>query len=303
MQSINHYCNPSTNHFRQTLQDFQSLNLSKKIVAVAAAVFGALTTPFLLCLGGIALFQLAVKWLKTGSGAMGNVQNPLFAAHPNTASRAQRIGELRSMMRLDSSEHLDHAVEQGYTVLSRDNIDGFTGKGFYVQPNRIIQGEFVNGQGKGKGIIFYAANNRRAHGIYEGDIAEKPKGRAIEVTEHTWYEGGFDRLHHGKATLRNDRHQATYSGNFSNGMIDGETSIRWDTGDLFSGNGQLTLLINDYTFEGDGILTSASGIKFEGRIENMRISGDGFSFSGNGTLTHPDGRNETGQITNWVKVD
>jgi len=105
MQSINNYCNPFSSHFRQSVEDYKSLSLPRKVAAVAAAIFGAIATPYLLCIGGIALFQLAVKWLKPGE----------IAAADKTSNHTQDTNQIvlspeEFIDRLDSGEALPNNI-------------------------------------------------------------------------------------------------------------------------------------------------------------------------------------------------
>ena len=63
INTVYNYFNPNSERSLESADKFHKLTLIKKVAVVAATIFGAVITPFFLCLGGVALFQLSVKWL------------------------------------------------------------------------------------------------------------------------------------------------------------------------------------------------------------------------------------------------
>ncbi len=300
LNTINHHINPFSNHFRQSVEDFRSLSLCKKIAAVAAAVFGAVATFYLLGIGGVATFQLAVKWLQTHKAGVQDADGSSETAL--NKARNQKVSELRRMLQLNHEGRKRKAVEQGFTVIT--DSTGFSGEGF-LQGGRITyQGDYVDGHLQGKATIFYPnLYSDTSRKIYQGDMENDLKhGKGMVATDHWWIEGEYvNGFLNGKGTLRSDLDAFTCSGDFVDGEPDGDVNILWDSGGRYTGSGKLTFVEVDPSFIGNGTLTSISGMKFEGDIQ-IRIYNDRFTYSGNGKLTHSDGRQETGQITNWVKI-
>jgi len=109
MQTINNYCNPFSSHFRQSVEDYKSLSLPRKVAAVAAAIFGAIATPYLLCVGGVALFQLAVKWLKPGEIA--------------AAEKASNLPQATDQIVLSPEEFIDQ-LDSGEALPNNIRVNG-----------------------------------------------------------------------------------------------------------------------------------------------------------------------------------
>ncbi len=262
MNTINHHINPFSDHFHQSLQDFKSLSLSKKVSAVAAAILGALVTPYLLCIGAIATFQLAVKWLKPGDCLKENTQNNISGINRHVNRRAQQIAELERLLHLTPDERLENAVAQGYRNLTPEISSGFSGMGFQINGYRTYQGKFVDGQQQGHGIMFSTGYRGITRFIYKGEMADNNKnGHGLEVSaDRSWYEGEFVKNYYqGKGTFRLEKESVTFTGNFKRGYPDGDVKITWDCGDRFEGTGKLTKDFNRYQFKGHGILTTSTG--------------------------------------------
>jgi len=153
MQVVNNYCNPFVNQFRESVQEFRSLSMPKKVATVAAGVFGALATFYLLGAGGVALFQLSVKWLKTGQSVAGEPKAEQIIKGEQVSTREMKINRLKSLIYLSTEERIAKAEREGYQVLSEEDLAGFTGKGFYIEGDEIYQGEVRNGKPDGKGIL------------------------------------------------------------------------------------------------------------------------------------------------------
>ncbi len=304
MKIINNYCNPFSNQFRQSVTHFHDLSLSRKVAAVAAAVFGALATPFLLCIGGVALFQLAVKWLRPIQNGAANIQANSPTTNKRKETRNAKIEELRGKLALNLEERKREAVEQGYTVI--EDPTGFSGKGFFVADDieiggHILQGEFVDGEAHGKLIVCpYLIDPNEVSSICENGFKNgQPDGTSLSVTKSSWEEvvikefSTNDRTLNGKISGRNEAAGYYYTGEYKTPILDGKATIIWDTGERFVGSGKLIY----QTFEGNGKLTLAAGMTFEGNIQ-IRMDQERFTHSGNGKLTHPDGREETVRVEN-----
>lgn len=122
------YFNPFSERCSQAWEDFKELSLEKKVIAIAAAVFGAILTPFFLFTGGVALFRLTVEWLKT------------------TAS----VGEEQSSEVDDPPPATTFKLE----VTDEDLRQGFTGEGVYrISDDQAYYGGFLNGQRHGSGQL------------------------------------------------------------------------------------------------------------------------------------------------------
>jgi len=136
MQTINNYCNPFSSHFRQSVEDYKSLSLPRKVATVAAAIFGAIATPYLLCVGGVALFQLAVKWLKPGE----------IASADKTSNHTQNTNQINLspeefIYRLDNGETLPNNVRVNGSLNLAHRLEPYSlPNKLHVTGNLILQG-------------------------------------------------------------------------------------------------------------------------------------------------------------------
>ncbi len=307
MNAINHYINPLSDHFRQSIEDFRSLSLCKKIAAVAAAVFGTIATFYLLGIGGVATFQLAVKWLRTSDKTVQTASTSTETHTKPIQTRDKKVSKLREMLDLSLEQMKRNAIEEGFTeVTLNDLLSRFTGQGWSYDDDFFTQGEYRDGNLIGK-VTSYKLNELNAClTVYQGSTNTIGQQNGIEVGKEHWYEGEFQRegtyvMRHGKGTLRDEGRRMTYSGKFNNDRHEGEAKIIWDSGERFKGTASL-ISHSPNEFRGDGTFISKTGEIFEGKI-TISSDRDEVNFSGRGTHRRPDGSEETGQIVNWEKLD
>ncbi len=295
MQIINCYCNPFLNHFRESIKDFRSLSLVKKVVAVATTVFGAFFTFYLLGIGGVALFQLSVKWLQTDQ-----CQREEFSitTYSSLQRRKKRIAELVRLMHQHPEELRREAGQQGYTILSPENSTKFTGKGFLDLGSEIYKGGYVNGCFHGNGVYIRPFDDPPS--VYQGNFSNgRISGKGLEAMDDgCWYEGEYDNAMYTNGTYRDSEHRALYSGALH--LFNGITHIYWDSGDLFAGTGSLSSISTPDFFYGEGKLKLKSGKTFEGMIK-ITFEPSGFTFVGTGSMTFEDGsENQVSQYNEQV---
>ncbi len=219
MQSINSYLNPFSNDFQQSFQHYHSLPLVKKAAAVAAAIFGALATPYLLCLGGFVAFQLAVKWLKSSRDAVQNADENTETLSRTSQTHNVKVDKLRKLFQLSHEERKNKAVEEGFTPLT--DPSNYSGKGFLTYTKETYQGNFKNGRRNGKGLLYIHNPDGYIKRIYQGDFHhDKISGTGIEVgKEGYWFVGSFkDGMYDGTGIFRNVINSTTMTGSFIRGV-------------------------------------------------------------------------------------
>lgn len=266
MQAIDNYFNPFSDHFRESIRNYCTLTLMRKVAAVAAAAFGALLTCYLLGFGGIFFFQLSVKWLQTGEAKAGDVGESVQRASIQMLSRRQVIEELERLNRLSPEERIREALEQGYTVLEEGEENGFTGKGLFMAERYSYQGAYVNGEWHGEGVYIVHSQPGESFGAYRGKFRNnRYSGKGIYFSQGNWYEGMFaNNCYEGRGTYRDELNGITLSGSYKNNMLNGDTRILWDPGDRFEGTGEMRQTVDGNAFEGRGVLLLESGTKIRG---------------------------------------
>ena len=199
MNTISTYFNPFSDQFRQTIEDFNRLSLDKKIAVAASAIFGAISTFYLLGVGGIALFQLSVRWLKNDQGCKGiQVVEPLRITEGQCPAQSQ-VQKLYWVLVENDSVFESYAEEKGLRWISKWQLEnGYTGKGYHIQSLKYcLGGDFVDGH------------------WYKGQVAS-----------------GFP---NGKGIYRNEQYKKTISGEFRNGEVYGYAKIVYDDGKVVEG--------------------------------------------------------------------
>jgi len=281
---VNNYCNPFSDHFRETVQDFHALSRTKKVAAIAAAVFGALLTPYLLCVGGVALFQLTVKWLKTG--ITGEVESKTIQVKDKTVSTENKIDRLSRMARIPVDKRELDAIAKGYAIVSENN--NYTGKGFQrIGGNGSYEGDFVNGQWHGHGIYIYNWEGN----IYDGEFSEgylTGSGVSLDLTRSIFFEGNFvDCKFHGQGLVRYYRDKITVTCRFNEGCPEGRCTKKWD------GQGKIEVSYTSGIRVGETTITLEDGNRYVGHFE-VDINRPDLTFEGRGIHYHPDGQEEAG---------
>lgn len=254
MQAIHQYFNPLSFHYLESVQDFRSLSRLKKVIAVAAGIFGALLTPYLLCIGGVALFQLSVKWLKTENTEC--VHSTDIVVRTKVALREDKIAELNQLIRMSIEERERMAVEEGYLVVTQEDIDNrYTGKGFMrFEDGGTYQGEFLEGKFSGTGTHVFL--NPSLHlSCYRGGFLENERsgrGLLLYSEEEGWYEGEFvNDVLLGRGTLRDNARGVTITGAFRGNKVHGIAKASFDNGDLYSGRFERGRMLESAMAKGD----------------------------------------------------
>jgi hypothetical protein len=134
--------------------------------------------------------------------------------------------------------------------------DGYlNGKGaeYYADTERADRGEYNRGNRTGKGVMLWKNGNR-----YEGEWTNEGangKGK-FTYSNGSWEEGVFlnGRLN-GQGKYYNAENKYTESGNYSHGVLVGNSVTLWDSGLKFTGtmidaqNGEGTMYYTDFTKE------------------------------------------------------
>lgn len=208
---------------------------------MAAGVFGALVTPFLLCSGGFALFQLTVRVL-TPTAIRGGSDQPTLKTSENgnpISKKTERV-ELLRLLNMPADEWQQWAERKGYTRVTNENlIQGYTGKGYLI--SRIGEwylGDFVNGVYTGTGTHIFP-NQFHRYSAYHGGFVEGKRsgfGCLLFGEFEGWYEGEFaeGRLS-GTGTLCDGRRRVTIAGQFLRDYVHGRAEASFENGDQYSG--------------------------------------------------------------------
>ncbi len=332
MQVVNHHFNPFSTRFRESVQSFQTLPLSRKVAAVALAVFGALMTFYLLCVGGIALFQLSVRWLKTSEGV--EKADPVQQVKVKIVqTREERVDELKRIMQLSAEERRREAEKRGYRILTDDNLSGYTGKGYHEDNSYVYQGEFVDGRRHGVGTtIYFDSFGERPLYVYCGEVVNgRHTGNNLHVhVNGEIYEGNTDEEKlrgNGFYSRGIDGFMMSIQGNFEkqdalnesnpyNGKIScseqskycfegqGIGNIFFCYGFAFKGSGKLTVQSEMQVRCDDGIDTpfDEKWIAFDGNLTATCQFGR-IEFKGDGVFIQSDGRREQGKLDLKVPLD
>lgn len=293
------YINPFSKEFRESMDDFKLLSVDKKVIVVASSIFGAMMTFFLLGLGGVALFQLTVKWLKSEGGSERQIDSCLSAPTFGKASsmqeeRAQRLYEI---LVEDDLAFESYVVAQGYSRLSNRVIqEGYTGRGYCIHATKSCRaGNFVGGMLEGNGIEkFRSEQTVIVNHIYEGNfLGGVPHGKGFfaYLNDRAWYQGDVSNgARSGRGTYRNPEKKITTSGEFFNGVPHGRAKVLHDDGSFVEGE-----FVNGIV---SGVATKkfSDGRKYTGEFLRGLING-------HGTMTYPDGRVEEGVFLDGVLLN
>jgi len=242
LKIANNYLNPFSEHFKHSVEKYHQLSVVKKVAAVAAGVFGALVTPFLLCSGGFALFQLTVRVLMP-TAIRGGSDRPTVKVSEGLVQVSNKVGtaELLRLLNMPSDDWQQWAERKGYTRVTNENlIQGYTGKGYLIcRIGERYLGDFVNGVFSGTGTHIYL-NQFYRYSVYHGSYVEGKRsgfGCLLFGEFEGWYEGEFaeGRLS-GTGTLYDGRRRVTIAGQFLRDYVHGRAEASFENGDLYSGD-------------------------------------------------------------------
>jgi hypothetical protein len=226
---------------------------------VAAGILGGLLTPFLLCTGSFAGFQIAVKWLRQGDNTV--------------ADRTQQTAKETGVFSLPDSETEILEPEQSPVPIHTDvrefgpgdELGEFTGIGKRTYENgSIYEGKFQYDKQNGQGKLTIPNGH-----VFEGNFQDGMLNEGKQITTDYIYEGKFQQFipcGQGKLTRANG---SIEEGQFENGLLNGEGKITLTNGTIYKGQFQQGRL------NGQGILTMSDGSSYEGGFVGGQCQGKG----------------------------
>jgi hypothetical protein len=224
---IVNYFNPFSHQFKSASKDYSDLTLNRKVLAVAAGIFGGLFTPFLLFTGSFAGFQFTVKWLRQGD-------NTVADCTQQTAKETGVFSPLNTETdSLDTStpdEPVNTAVRE---FGPNEQLGEFTGVAKKIcKDGDIYIGQIHQGSLQGIGKLTSTDGS-----VYEGQFHQGNFEGIGKITfeEGKIYEGQFKQgdLHgQGKVTHTDG---TIYEGQFRHGAPYGQIKVSLENGEIYEG--------------------------------------------------------------------
>lgn len=231
--------------FSQSIKAYHCLSLEKRVMAVAAAVLGAIITPYFLCVGGILLFHYSVRWLQTASISCAEDKKSVNLAvtgdiQTNRRTVPKTVALLERLFNGDELEIERWAIFKGFATVSSNRLEqGFVGEGYHQYGiGEYYIGEYHNGRPHGIGTYICSSSLTRSSTFaYHGEFVDGSfHGRGTQVIGNTenWYQGEFkEGKFSGKGVFRNESLKATYVGTFRNGCLHGRIKATFDNDGVY----------------------------------------------------------------------
>lgn len=275
---INNFFNPFSNHFQNSISEYQTLPKYRKALAVITGIIGGILTPFFLCSGSIALFQLSVKWMKNGED-----------------SNADKVNQAAiSSCVFSQNDERDPPQD----IYDEDTIGNFSGTALLNFLNAdLYEGDFIDGKMHGKGKFTFANGN-----VYEGNFID---GKIFGTVKFTFPNGD---VYKGplvgnkpetliKSALLTYANGDVYTGHFKNGRMHGSGRLTYSNGDIYQG------IFQNGLRHGSGKMTYENGDVFEGYFKNDILAAGKLTYSNNDRWKEYNGQfHSDGNFGGWGRL-